>query len=44
MLGKAANCHMLFGMIREIKVSIDLFGCVLVVSFYVAKVFSESVA
>ena len=42
--GKAANCHILFKMIRKIKVSSDWFGCVLVVSFYVEKVFSESVA
>ena len=41
---KAANCHILFRMIREFKVFSDWFGCVLVVSFYVAKVFSESVA
>ena len=34
---------MLFRMIREIKVSSDWFGCVLVISFYVAKVFLESV-
>ena len=34
---------MLFKMIREIKVSSDWFGCVLVISFYVAKVFSELV-
>ena len=34
---------MLFGTIREIKVSSDWFGCVLVISFYVAKVFSDSV-
>ena len=34
---------MLFRMIRKIKVSSDWFGCVLVVSFHVAKVFSESV-
>lgn len=38
MYGKAANCHILLGMVREIKVSIDWFGCVLVISFYVAKV------
>ena len=30
-------------MIGEITVSSDWFGCVLVISFYVAKVFSESV-
>ena len=29
---------MLFRMIRKIKVSSDWFGCVLVISFYVAKV------
>ena len=29
---------MLFRTIREIKVSSDWFGCVLVISFYVAKV------
>ena len=44
MLEKAANYHMLLRMIREIKMSSDLFGCVLVIFFYVAKVFSESVA
>ena len=43
MQGKAANCHMLLRMIREIKVSSDWFRCVLVISLYVAKVFSESV-
>ena len=42
--GKAANCHMLFKLIRKIKVSNELFGSVLVVSFYVGKVHSESVA
>ena len=31
-------------MIREIEVSSDWFGCVLVISFHVVKVFSESVA
>ena len=30
---------MLFRMIREIKVSGDWFGCVLVISFHVGKVF-----
>ena len=34
---------MLLRMIRVIKVSSGWFGCVLVISFYVAKVFSESV-
>ena len=34
---------MMLRMVREIKVSSDWFGCVLVVSFYVSKVFSESV-
>ena len=34
---------MLLRMVREIKVSGDWFGCVLVTSFYVAMVFSESV-
>ena len=34
---------MLLRMVREIKVSDDWFGCVLVTSFYVAMVFSESV-
>ena len=43
MYGKAANCHILLGMVREIKVSSEWFGCVLVISFHVAKVFSESV-
>ena len=33
----------LFRMIREIEVSSDWFGCVLVISFHVVKVFSESV-
>ena len=41
--GKAANCHMMLRMVREIKVSSDWFGCVLVISFYVAMVFSKSV-
>ena len=36
MQGKAANCHILFRMIREMKVSNDWFGCVLVIYFYVA--------
>ena len=31
--GKAVNCHMLFIMTREIKVSSDWFGCVLAVFF-----------
>ena len=43
MLGKAANCHMLLRVIREIKVSSGWFGCVLVIFFYVAKVFPETV-
>ena len=34
---------MLFRMIREIKVSSDWFGCVLVTPIYGADVFSESV-
>ena len=34
---------MLFRMVGEISVSGDWFGCVLVTSFYVAMVFSESV-
>ena len=33
---------MLFRMIRKIKVSSDWFGCVLFISFHIAKVFSES--
>ena len=44
MKGKAAYYHMLVRMIREIKVPRDRFRCVLVVFFYVTKVFSESVA
>ena len=43
MQGKAANRHMLLRMIRKIKLSSDWFECVLVISFYVAKVFSESI-
>ena len=35
---------MLSGMIGEIEVSSDWFGYVLVIFFYVAKAFSESVA
>ena len=34
---------MLLRMIVEIKVSGDWFGCVLVIFFYVARVFPESV-
>ena len=34
---------MLLRMIKEIKESSDWFGCVLVISFYVAKVLSELV-
>ena len=34
---------MLFRMIREIKDSSEWFGCVLVISFYAARVFLESV-
>ena len=34
---------MMLRMVREIKLSSDWFGCVLVISFYVAMVFSESV-
>ena len=44
MKGKAAEYHMLVRMIREIKVPRDPFRYVLVVFFYVTKVFSESVA
>ena len=43
MQGKAANRHMLLRMIRKIKLSSEWFECVLVISFYVAKVFSESI-
>ena len=42
MKGKAANCYVLLRMIWEIKVSSDWFGCVLAISFYAAKLFSES--
>ena len=44
MKGKAADCHMLVRMIREIKMPHDRFRCVLVVFLYITKVFSESVA
>ena len=43
MQGKAANRHMLLRMIRKIKLSSDWFECVFVITFYVAKVFSESI-
>ena len=33
---------MLFRMIKEMKVSSDWFGCILVISFHAVKVFSES--
>ena len=33
---------MLFRMIKEMKVSSDWFGCILVISFRIVKVFSES--
>ena len=41
--GKCRKLLMLLGVIREIVVSSDWFGCVLFISFYVAKLFSESV-
>ena len=41
--GKAENYHTLLKMTREIIVSSDWFGYVLVISFYVVKVFSEAV-
>ena len=44
MKGKAADYYMLVRMIKEIKVPRNRFRCVLVVFFYVTKVFSESVA
>ena len=44
MKGKAADCHMLLRMIREIKVPRDQFRCVLAVFLYVTRVLSESVA
>ena len=44
MQGKAADCHVLLRMIRQIKLSSDRFRCVFVVSLYVTKVLSESVA
>jgi len=44
MKGKAAYCHMLLKMIREIEVPRDRFSCVLIVFLYVTKMFSESVA
>ena len=40
---KFANCHMLFRMVKEIKVSSDWFGCILVISLYLAKEFLELV-
>ena len=43
MYQKAADGHMLLRMIRESKMSSDWFWCVLVIPFYVAKMFSESV-
>ena len=42
-MGKAANCHMLLKMIGEIKVTSDWLECVHIISFHVAKMFSESV-
>ena len=44
MQGKAADCHMLFRMISEIKVPSDRFSCVVVVLLCVTKVFSETIA
>ena len=41
--GEAENYRMLLKMTREIIVSSDWFGYVLVISSYVAKVFSEAV-
>ena len=41
--GKCRKLLMLLGVIWEIVVSSDWFGCVLFISFYVAKLFSESV-
>ena len=34
--GKAIDCHVLATMIREIEMSGDCFGCVLVISFNVS--------
>ena len=43
MKGNAADCHMLFKMIREIKVPRERLRCVLIVFLYITKVFSELV-
>ena len=40
---KAANCHMLLRMISKVKLSSNWFGCFLDISFYVVKLFSESI-
>ena len=41
---KAADSHVLFGVVREIKMTSDWLRCILVILLNIAKVFAESVA
>ena len=44
MQGKATDRYVLFGMVREIKMLGDWFGCVFIIFLNITQVFSESVA
>ena len=44
MQGKAADSDVLFGVVREIKMTSDWLRCILVILLNIAKVFAESVA
>ena len=44
MKGKAAESHVFFGVVREIKVTSDWLRCILIILLNIAEVFEESVA
>ena len=44
MQGKATDRSVLFGMVREIKMPGDWFGCVFIIFLNITSAFSESVA
>ena len=41
--GKAAYCHVVSGVVRQIKVSRDRLRCIFVISFDVTQMFAETV-
>ena len=44
MLGKAADSHVMFGVVREIKMTSDWLRRIFVILLNIVKVFAESVA